>query len=84
MKLLRLLLGEKGQITFDARRLSEASTLEDALRQLTNFWSPDDNIFAAYIHPLYDSDEDLLYRKYIKDLWLKPSAGTQAPFLPAL
>ncbi len=49
LKLLRLLLGENGQITFDARRLSEASTLEDALRQLNNIWGTD-----AYIHPLYD------------------------------
>ncbi len=58
MKLLRLLLGENGQITFDARRLSEASTLEDALRQLNNFWSTDEDNFDAYIHPLYDNDED--------------------------
>ncbi len=72
LKLLRLLLGEN-----DARRLSEASTLEDALRQLNNFWSTDEDIFDAYFHPLYDNDEDLLNRQY-------PGPGTPAPFLPAL
>ncbi len=46
LKLLRQLLGEDGQITFDARQLSEASTLEDALRQLNNFWGTNDNILV--------------------------------------
>ncbi len=75
--MLRLLLEENGQITFDARRLGEASTLEDALRQLHNFWSTDEDISDAYIHPLYDNDEDLLYRQYLKDLWLKHSAESR-------
>ncbi len=77
MKFLRLLLGENGQITFDARRLGEASTLEDALRQLTNFWSTDEDIFDAYIHPLYNNDEDSLYRQYLNNLLLKHSAESR-------
>ncbi len=77
LKLLRLLLGENGQITFDARRLSAASTLEDALIQLNNFWSTDEDIFDAYIHPLYDNDEDLLYRHYLNNLLLKHSAESR-------
>ncbi len=77
LKLLRLLLGENGQITFDARRLSEASTLEDALRQLNIFWSTDEDICDAYIHPLYDNDEDLLYRQYLNNRLLKHSAESR-------
>ncbi len=68
LKLFRLLLGENGQVAFDARRLNEASSLEDALRQLNNFWGTDDNIFAAYIHPQYANEEDLRYRQYLKDV----------------
>ncbi len=69
-----LLLGENGQIT---RRLCEASTLEDALRQLNKCWSTGEDIFDAYIQPLYDNDEDLLYWQYVKDLWLKHSAESR-------
>ncbi len=47
------------------------------MRQLNNFWSTDEEIFDAYIHPLYDNDEDLFYRQYLKDLWLKHSAGSR-------
>ncbi len=71
LKLLRLLLGE------NARRLNEASTLEDAFRQLTNFLSTDEDIFDAYIHPLYDNDEDLLYRQYLNNFLLKHSAESR-------
>ncbi len=48
LKLLRLRLGENEQTLFDFRRLNEASSLEEALRQLNNFWG------TAYIDPLYD------------------------------
>ncbi len=36
MKLLRLCLGEHGQTTFDARRLDEVTTMDDALMHLVN------------------------------------------------
>ncbi len=62
LKLLRLLLGEKRRTLFNARRLNEASSVEDALRQLNNLWGTNENIFAAHIHPLFDNEEDLLYR----------------------
>ncbi len=67
LKLLRLLLGENGQTPFDARRLNEVSSLEDALKQLNSFWGTNDN----NINPLYDNEEDLLYRQYLKDLLQK-------------
>ncbi len=41
LKLLRLLLGENGQSPFNARRLNEASLLDDALRQLKSILSDD-------------------------------------------
>ncbi len=47
LKLLRLYLGDLGQYYFDARRLNEEATLEDALRQLTKPWGSQDNIIAA-------------------------------------
>ncbi len=68
LKLLRLLLGENGQTLFDFRRLNEASSLEEALRQLNNFWG------TAYIDPLYDNEEDLHYRQWLKNLLQKHSA----------
>ncbi len=47
LKLLRLNPGDLGQQYFDARRLNEEPTLEDALRQLTKPWGSQDNIIAA-------------------------------------
>ncbi len=37
-------------------------------------WGTEDNIFAAYDHPLHETDEDLLYRQELKDLLWKHSA----------
>ncbi len=52
LKLFGLLLGENRQTLFDFRRLNEASSLEDALRQLNNYRG------TAYIVPLYDNEEN--------------------------
>ncbi len=62
LSLLRLLLGEKGQSPFDAGRLNEVSSLDNALRQRSSIWGADDNTFTAHIYSLYDNEEYLLYR----------------------
>ncbi len=77
LKLLRLILGENRQTSFGARRLNEASSIEDALRQLNNFWGTNGNIFAAFIDPMYDNEDDLLYRQCLKDLLLKHYAESR-------
>ncbi len=73
LKLLRLLLAENVQSTFGARRLNEASALDDALSLLNSIWDADDNIFAANIHPLYYNKQELLYWQHLKDILQKHS-----------
>ncbi len=68
LKFLRLLFGENGQPSLDARRMSEATSLDEPLEQINRIWGTEDNIFAAYDHPLHETDEDLLYRQELKDL----------------
>ncbi len=51
--------------------MNEASSLDDALKQLNCIWGTENNIFEAYDHPLYETDEDLLYRQVLKDLQRK-------------
>ncbi len=54
--------------------MKEASSLDDALKQQNRIWGTEDNIFAAYDHPLHETYEDLLYRQEPKDLLRKHSA----------
>ncbi len=74
LKLLRLLIGENGQRSFDTRRMNKASSLDDALEQLNRIWGTEDNIFTAYNRSLHKLIEDLLYRQELKDLLRKHSA----------
>ncbi len=48
LKLLRLILGENGQPSFERRQMKEASSLDDALKQLNSIWGTEDNFFTAY------------------------------------
>ncbi len=65
--MLWFLLGKNGQTPSDARRLKKASSLDGTLRQLNSIWGADDSIFAAHIYPLYDNEEDPVYRQHLKD-----------------
>ncbi len=44
---------------------------------LQTAWDADDNIFAAHIHPLYDNEEDLLYRHNLKGLLQSQPVGSK-------
>ncbi len=44
-KFLRLCLGEHGQTTFDARRLDEATTLDDSVMHFDSIWGTGDRYF---------------------------------------
>ncbi len=68
LKLLRLCLGELGQSTFDARRLDEASSMDEALNHLNSMWGTEDNLLTKYNQPLHEAAEDLLYRDELKHL----------------
>ncbi len=61
LKLLRACLGELGQATFDTRRLSEASTLDDALMHLDSIRGTGDNTFRTDPLPLYETAEEFFY-----------------------
>ncbi len=53
LQFLRLLLGENGQFLW---RKNEASSLDDALKQLNLIWSTEDNIYAACKYPQLETD----------------------------
>ncbi len=76
LKLLRLLLGENGQPSFDRRRMNEASSQDDALKQLNSIRGTEDNFFTAFNQPLNETVEDLLYRQELKDLLRKHSSDS--------
>ncbi len=76
LKLLRLLLRENGQPSFDRRRMNETSSQDDALKKLNIIWSKEDNFFTAYNQPLNETVEDLLYRQELKDLLRKHSSDS--------
>ncbi len=73
LKLSRLLLGENGQPSLYASRMSEATSLDEPREQINRIWCTEDNIFAAYNHPLHETDDDFLYRQELKDLLRKHS-----------
>ncbi len=62
LNLLRIFLGENGQPSFDRIRMNEASSLDDALKQLNRMWGTEANIFEVYDHPLHKTNEDF-YQK---------------------
>ncbi len=60
-----------GQTTFDARRLDEAITLDDALMYLDSIWGTGDNTFTSDLQPLHETAENFLYPHQLKDLQQK-------------
>ncbi len=54
--------------------MSEVSSIDEALKPRNRIWGTEDNIFAAYNHPLHEIHADLLYRQELKDLLRRHSA----------
>ncbi len=56
--------------------MNDASSLDDASKQLNRIWDPEDYIFAAYTHPLHEADGGLLYLQELKNLLRKHTADS--------
>ncbi len=79
LKLLRMCLGELGQTTFEARRLDEASPMDEALNRLNRMQSTEDNTSTRNNNP-----DTSLYRHELKDLLQKHSSRPESPILRLL
>ncbi len=66
LKLLRLCRDELGQSTFDARRLDEASSMDETLNHLNSMWGAENKTLTKINQPLHKAAANLLYRDQLK------------------